>query len=104
MSVFGTTLRLGKPQRDAKDIPFSQYIVDTWTAFARTGTPTPDAKFLAARGFVNTTKYVEDAGEWKTVDKTSTPVRVLDTKVRDEPWREEKQCDVLGVPLTYYDE
>jgi carboxylesterase type B len=102
-SVFGTTVRQGRPPRDADDVPFSQFVVDTWTAFARTGKPTPDSVFLDARGFANTTKYVERAGRWEPVGKTVTPVRVLKVGGGSEGWREVQQCKVLGLPLDYYD-
>ena len=102
-SVFGTTVRQGRPPRDDVDVPFSQYIVDTWTAFARTGKPTPDAAFLSARGFANTTMFVEAGGEWTQVGESDKPIRVLDTRVRNEGWREVEQCEVLGQGLGYFD-
>jgi carboxylesterase type B len=102
-AVFGTTVSQGRPPRDQDDIPFSQYIVDTWTAFARTGNPTPDDAFLSARGFVNTTRYVDAAGPWKPVGQTDTPIRVLDVKPKNVAWREVEQCKVLEIPLEYYD-
>lgn len=101
-AVFGTTVSQGRPPRDENDVPFSQYIVDTWSAFARTGRPTPDAAFLEARGFVNTTKFVEKAGEWDKVGETDRPVRVLDA-APSVAWREVEQCNVLGQGLEYYD-
>jgi hypothetical protein len=102
-AVFGTTVRQGRPIRDQDDVPFSQYIVDTWSAFARTGDPTPDSAYLSARGFTNTTTYVAAAGTWNPVGKTDTPIRVLDVLPRNERWRELEQCEILGQPLTYYE-
>ena len=101
-AVFGTTVRQGRQPRDQDDIPFSQYIVDTWSAFARTGNPNPDKVFLEARGFVNVTRITESAGLWKPVGKGQKQIRVLNTVVRDEPFRELEQCKVLGQPLEYY--
>ncbi|CAO2652891.1 Nn.00g023020.m01.CDS01 [Neocucurbitaria sp. VM-36] len=101
-AVFGTTVSQGRPPRDEYDIPFSQYIVDSWSAFARTGDPNPDALFLEARGFTNTSRIVEAAGRWEPVGKGEKPIRVLDTVVRDEAYREVEQCKVLGQPLDYY--
>ncbi|KAF2824275.1 alpha/beta-hydrolase [Ophiobolus disseminans] len=101
-SVFGTTVSQGRTPRDQDDIPFSQYIVDTWSAFARTGNPVPDARFLKARGFTNTSRYVREAGPWNEVSETKSPVRVLDTVVRNSAWREAEQCNVLGQGLEYY--
>jgi carboxylesterase type B len=101
--VFGTTVSQGRPLRDADDVPFSQYIVDTWSAFARTGDPTPDAAFLEARGFVNTTEYVQRGGVWDPVGEgNQEPVRVLDVRVRNEGWREVEQCEVLGQGLDFW--
>lgn len=103
--VFGTLVREGAHIRDENDIPFSQYILDSWTAFARTGNPVPDSRFLEARGFTNTTKLVKAAGRWAPVkggdDERS--LRVLDVKTRNEGWREVGQCDALGFGLGYYD-
>lgn len=102
-AVFGTTVSQHRVPRDQDDIPFSQYIVDTWSAFARTGEPTPDKKFLSARGFCNTSMYVDRAGKWDPVSAgNEKPVRVLDVNVRNEGWREVEQCDALGTGLDYY--
>ncbi|KAJ5764227.1 hypothetical protein N7533_002908 [Penicillium manginii] len=60
--VFGNLLRQGRPLRDGFDLPFEQYVLDLWTSFARTGRPTPDSGFLEARGYANTTRQVELAG------------------------------------------
>ena len=105
LSVFGTTIRQGRPLRDGYDIPFSQYIVDTWTAFARTGTPNPEPGFLEARGFTNTSKLLEEMGVWETVDAANPMLRVLNVEGRggNEAFREQEQCVVLGQPLGYYD-
>jgi carboxylesterase type B len=102
--VFGTAALNGKPPRDEDDVPFSQFVVDTWSAFARTGDPVPDAGFLEARGFVNTTGYVERSGKWDLVGKgNEKPVRVLDVHVRNEGWREVRECEVLGQGLEYWE-
>jgi carboxylesterase type B len=103
--VFGTTVRQGRPLRDGEDVPFSQYIVDTWSAFARTGDPTPDAAFLEARGFVNTTAYVERGGAWKPVGEgNNAPIRVLNVDTRNEGWRDVEQCEVLGQGLGFWED
>jgi carboxylesterase type B len=103
MLVFGTVVSEGRVPRDEDDVPFSQFVLDTWAAFARTGNPTPDAAFLAARGFVNTTAYVARGGAWEAVGPgNDRPVRVLDVDVRSEGWREMEQCGVLGLGLEYF--
>jgi carboxylesterase type B len=102
-AVFGTTVSQKRVPRDQDDVPFSQYIVDTWSAFARTGDPSPDKKFLSARGFYNTSMYVDRAGVWNPVGASNQkPVRVLDVNVHDEGWREIEQCEALGSGLDYY--
>jgi carboxylesterase type B len=103
--VFGTLVREGAHLRDQNDIPFSQYILDSWTAFARTGYPVPDTKFLEARGFTNTTRLVEAAGKWSPVSGKDgeRSLRVLDVRTSNEGWREVPQCEALGYPLGYYD-
>jgi hypothetical protein len=105
LSVFGNTIPQGRPLRDDDDIPFSQFIVDTWTAFARTGNPTPDEAFLMARGFTNTSKMVKTTGIWEPVNAAKPMLKVLDVRGRGkmEEFREGAQCEVLGQRLDYYD-
>lgn len=100
--VFGTLIRQGRPPRDEDDIPFSQYILDTWTAFGREKDPNPKADFLTARGFSNTTTVVQNSNPWKPVRAEKPMLRILDRDVRDEGFREIKQCAVLGFPIDYY--
>lgn len=103
--VFGTLVREGAQIRDDDDVVFSQYVLDSWTAFARTGNPVPDRAFLEARGFSNTTALVRRAGEWRPVGRRDKgrELRVLDVRSRSEGWREVKQCEALGFGLGYYD-
>ncbi|KAH6093006.1 carboxylic ester hydrolase [Parastagonospora nodorum] len=102
-AVFGTTISQGEVPRDQNDISFSQYIVDSWSAFARTGDPTPAKDYLSARGFTNTTMFVAKAGTWDPVGASNAkPVRVLDLNIRNEAWRELQQCETLGTGLEYY--
>jgi carboxylesterase type B len=102
-AVFGTAVRQGRPPRNQDDVPFEQYIVDTWSAFARTGNPVPEKAFLDTRGFTNTSRFVEAAGPCEEVGKNERPVRILDVKSRSEGWREVEQCEALGQGLGYYD-
>jgi carboxylesterase type B len=104
ISVFGTIISQGRPLRDQDDIPFSQYIIDSWTSFARTGNPNPDRAFLKARGFTNTTLTLEAQGLWKPVTVKELQLKALDVHKKGgmRPFREEKQCDVLGFGLGYY--
>jgi hypothetical protein len=57
--IFGTVRWNGLPLRDEDDLPFEQFIVDSWTSFARTYNPNPDPDFLKARGFTNTSREME---------------------------------------------
>lgn len=97
-------VREGTRLRDQNDIPFSQFVSDTWTAFARTGYPAPDAKFLEARGFLNTTRLVKATGKWSLVGGKDgeKSLRVLDVQTKNEGLRGTPQCEALGCPLGYY--
>ncbi|KAJ4360411.1 uncharacterized protein N0V89_000973 [Didymosphaeria variabile] len=99
---FGTARRQGRDPRDQDDIPFSQYLLDTWTAFGRTKNPNPDRNFLHARGFANTSTVVEKVTPWKPTSARELKLRVLDSRPRDEGFREVKQCEVLELPLNHY--
>ena len=100
--VFGTLVRQGQPPRDEEDIPFSQYIVDSWTSFAREKNPTPNQAFLTARGFTNTTTTVKESSVWAPIQGGTPTLRILNTKPRNEGYREIEQCNVLKLPLDYY--
>ncbi|KAF2019380.1 cholinesterase [Aaosphaeria arxii CBS 175.79] len=100
--VFGTLIRQNRVPRDEDDIPFSQYIVDTWTAFARGGDPNPNMGFLRARGFLNTSSAIERTDPWLPVQPGASTLRILDKDVRNEGFRELEQCDVLGYPLDFF--
>ncbi|KAI8931279.1 hypothetical protein NX059_011623 [Plenodomus lindquistii] len=100
--VFGTAIPQGSAPRDEGDIPFSQYILDTWTAFARTGTPNAEIGFLEARGFMNSTRFAREAGMWKALRKGEQRIRSLGSVVQDTGFRDVEQCEVLGLGLEYY--
>ncbi|EUC48655.1 hypothetical protein COCMIDRAFT_2516 [Bipolaris oryzae ATCC 44560] len=103
-TVFGTVVPQGRPLRDDYDIPFSQFVLDSWTAFARTGDPNPDPAFLKARDFTNTTAMLEVQGTWDPVDVKKPMLKVLDVGEKGgmTEFREEVQCEVLGFGLEYY--
>ncbi|OAL47926.1 alpha/beta-hydrolase [Pyrenochaeta sp. DS3sAY3a] len=102
-AVFGTTISQGRAPRDDADIPFSQYVVDAWASFARTGHPDPQAAFLEARGFKNTSRVLE-GGAWSAVgERSGRDVRVLGGRGGMEGWREEGECGVLGMGRGYWD-
>jgi len=104
MLVFSTWRRWGLPSRDDNDTPFTQTIVDTWSAWARTFDPTPAAGYLAARGYTNTSATLAAAGAWPAVmGNVSQTERWLQAPgLASIPFREETQCAAMGVPLDYF--
>ena len=100
--VFGTILRMGYPLRDDNDLPFSQFILDSWASFARTYNPNPDRGFLTARGYTNTSMELDVAGEWTPVTKDSLTMRELQWPSLQSGFRDVEQCALLGWPLDYF--
>ncbi|KAF1948836.1 alpha/beta-hydrolase [Byssothecium circinans] len=100
--VFGTIIRQDRYPQDEDDIPLSQYLLDSWTAFGRTRDPNPALDFLQARGFTNTSAAVEQTGKWEQMQGGGPKLRVLSEKPATEGFKEVRQCEVLGVPLDYY--
>lgn len=100
--VFGTAIRQGRQPRDDHDIPFSQYLLDSWTAFGRTKDPNPALDFLHARGFTNTSATVRKTDRWRPITADSMKLRIFNVEPRDEDLREVGQCRILGFPLEYY--
>lgn len=95
------------------DLSFAQYIVDLWTSFARTGNPNPDARYLAARGFTNTTASLSlSPDSWTPVrggkQDTYGTVRNLQAPFSFNsgfygPYGSKAQCDALGLPLDFWE-
>lgn len=52
--IFGNLGRAGLPMRDEADLPFEQFVVDSFASFARSLDPNPTADFLQARGYLST--------------------------------------------------
>ncbi|OKP05002.1 Para-nitrobenzyl esterase [Penicillium subrubescens] len=75
--VFGNVVRQGLPLRDEFDLPFQQFVLDSWASFARSFNPTPDTKYTKARGYVNTTRQVEVTGPWTPFKHDSYQLRFL---------------------------
>ena len=99
---FGNIIRQGLPLRDDNDLPFSQFVLDSWAAFARSGNPNPDRAFLKARGYANTSWALEEAGEWLPVRFGNWTMRELQWPSKQAGFRDVEQCGVLGWPLDYY--
>ncbi|TAQ85351.1 hypothetical protein B7494_g6314 [Chlorociboria aeruginascens] len=100
--VFGGVLRMGNPIRDEHDIPFEQFIVDSWTSFARTYNPNPDRALLKARGYTNTTLELDLAGTWLPVSKGGLEMRQLQWPSKQIGFQYVEQCATLGFPIDYY--
>ncbi|KAJ7111819.1 cholinesterase [Mycena epipterygia] len=100
---FGNLGQGSLPFRDEHDLPFSEVIADSWTAFARTYNPNPDPAFLEARGFATTAAALKQWGLWEDVT-SRVPVRLLAWPSRGSGWIEQEQCNVLGFPLDFYED
>ena len=92
-------------ERDGLDVPFSQLVIDYWTAFVRTGNPNPDLAFLKARGYTNTVAQVLGKGLWAPVDPASPRLSLLQWGAREsmKAFQDLQQCEVLGFPLDYFE-
>lgn len=100
--VFGTIQRTGLPLRDEHELPFEQFAVDSRTSFARTYNPNPDGGFLEARGYANSSLEMKIAGKWRPISGEGLTMRQLQWSSYQTEWPEQKQCEVLGLPLDYF--
>lgn len=104
--TFGTIVFNGLPLRDDHDIPMSQFIVDTWSAFARSYDPNPSMAYLEARGFTNTSREIQRRGTWSPVKDGDYTLRLLEYPSSEfDFWvyGSQAQCDAVGFPLDYYE-
>ncbi|KAL0473272.1 Alpha/Beta hydrolase protein [Neurospora intermedia] len=101
--VFGNLARQGLPVRDEKDLPFEQFVLDSFASFIRTGDPNPEKGFLRARGFESTRTEVQ-RGEWVASSRRAgVKLKVLDWPSRlENGWREVQQCKGIGLGVDYY--
>ncbi|CAG8099817.1 unnamed protein product [Penicillium olsonii] len=99
--VFGSFRRQGLPFRDAFDLPFAQYVLDSWASFARNATPTPDSRFLKARGYNNTAYQIDTYGPWKSFGDNGQ-MQVLQWPSEMTGLADLEQCRELELPLDYY--
>ncbi|KAF4898413.1 Bile salt-activated lipase [Colletotrichum fructicola] len=105
VSLFGNLARQRLPFRDEYDLPWEQYLVDTFTSFARTYDPNPDKDFLRARGFNSTLEAFEKSGPWEPSMKGNMSMRSIDWPVEKQMMRGFKdleQCKFLNLPLDFY--
>ena len=102
--VFGNLARQGLPLRDAGDLPFEQFVLDTFVAFMRTGDPNVEVGYARARGYTETAAMVERAEKWVPAKKGKLGLQVLDwPKAVMSGFRDGEQCDSLGLGLKYYE-
>ena len=102
MEVFGTWRRLGLPERDQNDTPFTQSIVNRWTSFVRTHDPNPDPAYLRIRGYTNTTAEIEASGVWAPVEAADPTMCYLQWPSRQQPLGRDGECAALGMPINYH--
>ncbi|KAJ5713775.1 uncharacterized protein N7483_010956 [Penicillium malachiteum] len=100
--VFGNVLRMGVEFRDDYDLPFEQYILDSWTGFARQANPTPDMGFLKARGYASTIEVIEGTAAWVPFQDNELKLRRLQWPAETVSLDETPQCRALNLSLDYY--
>lgn len=101
--VFGNVLRQGLPFRDEYDLPFEQFVLDSWAAFARSMNPTPEFGYLKARGYESTLRQVEESGSWMPFARGEYRLKRLQWPPSMAELDETEQCRALNLSLTYYD-
>lgn len=102
--IFGNLARQGLPMRDELDLPFEQFVLDSFASFARTFDPNPSTEFLQARGYNNTLMELSSAGNWKPATREGVTSRILQWPSLQGPFTELEQCDALGLGLGYYEQ
>ncbi|KAK7969179.1 cholinesterase-like protein [Apiospora saccharicola] len=100
--AFGNLARQGLPLRDEHDLPFQQFVLDSFASFARTYDPNADLAFLRARGYENTIRQIQIAGPWVPATKDAMTMRTLQWPSFQGPFVELQQCESLGLGLGYY--
>jgi carboxylesterase type B len=103
MFQFGTLGQFDLGYRDEYDLPFMQLIMDYWTSFVRTHNPNPNSKYLAVRGYTNTSSAIASSGTWQPVSAAADTLRRLDYPGRQDTFQELTECQVLGLPINYYE-
>ncbi len=91
--------------RDEHDLPFAQFVLDSFASFARTYNPNPDPGFLEARAFTSTLNQVQTITRWAPVTKEDGAeggMRVLAWPLSQESFRERPQCDALKLGVANY--
>lgn len=102
--VFGNIGRDSLPLRDQNDLPFEQFVLDTFASFARTYDPNPELDFLEARGYQNTIDELDKAGKWLPATKDNLTKRTLQWPSFQDLFTELAQCEAIGLGINYYDQ
>ncbi|KAK5133863.1 hypothetical protein LTR08_007194 [Meristemomyces frigidus] len=97
--TFGNWARVGFPARDQYDKPYTQVVVDYWTAFARNLNPNPDVEYLQVRGYWDTLSQIAVSGPWEAVNASAPAMMELQWNSVMVPFPDARQCAVLGQPL-----
>ena len=103
--VFGNLAFLGLPERDQYDTPFSRQLLDSWTAFARTGDPNPDPAWMRAMGYSLDYGLGSD-GPWLPAAPGTANVRRLgpigSAMIGPSNSKQSQLCSIMNVPQTLY--
>ncbi|KAI1645332.1 cholinesterase [Daldinia loculata] len=96
--IFGNLARQGLPMRDEFDLLFEQFILDSFSSFARSFDPNPDVEFLKARGFQSTLGEIERSGRWQpSTSEGAMTRRILQWPGVQGPFTEAEQCEYIGL-------
>ncbi|KAK6513625.1 hypothetical protein TWF506_008062 [Arthrobotrys conoides] len=101
--VLGMTVYSGELPRNEHDIPFQQLIVDYWSSFIKSQNPNPPKAYLKARNYWGTLNQIEATGQWHKFNPYNRKMRWLQWNGGQVDLDEEEQCEVLDLPLTFYE-
>ncbi|KAF2874450.1 acetylcholinesterase precursor [Massariosphaeria phaeospora] len=96
--VFGTLDTIREPE----DLYSVQLGSSYFGSFVRTGSPNPDWRYLAVRGYEKVLAAVRRTGQWDEVSGEEGPVRFIDYPGMKGGFVDVEQCAWLGYPLDYY--
>lgn len=78
--------------------------MDYWTSFIRSHDPNPSPLYLIARGYTKTSELTAQSGHWDPVTSRQDTLRSLAIPPKQSGFLEVPQCEVLGLPISYYDD
>lgn len=102
--VFGNLARNNLPMRDSADLPFMQYVLDSFASFVRSHSPNAPTDFLKARGFTDSLKLFKASDSWaeSTVSDGMAVHQIDWPKSTKADFPEQPQCESIGLGLDYY--